>query len=168
VEILTEPHEIFVDSEGLFGERGHAEWMAFIRDSEGNTVDWTAATRQRAGDASTRSHSSRHLFDAYPEECGCVGTEVAIYGATHRTSYEEKLSRYRSLADAYFEIDRYQEFCSTHLANIDEVILGFVGSQDFDNLLVDTVRSTFPPNEHERFVGHYRGLLGAWATNRRA
>ena len=38
VEILTEPHEIFVDSEGLFGERGHAEWMAFIRDSEGNTV----------------------------------------------------------------------------------------------------------------------------------
>lgn len=38
VEILTDPHEIFVDSEGLFGERGHAEWMAFIRDSEGNTV----------------------------------------------------------------------------------------------------------------------------------
>lgn len=38
VEILTEPHEIFVDTEGLFGERGHVEWMAFIRDSEGNTV----------------------------------------------------------------------------------------------------------------------------------
>ena len=100
-----------------------------------------------------------------------IDQEVRPYfdiGDRRDLSYEEKLSRYGSLADAYFEIDRYQEFCSTHLANIDEVMLGFVGSQDFDNLLVDTVRSTFPPHEHERFVAHYRGLLGAWATNLRA
>jgi hypothetical protein len=83
-------------------------------------------------------------------------------------SYDEKLSRYRDLADAYFELDRYQEFCSTHLANIDEVMLGFVESQEFDDLLVDTVRSTFPSHEHEQLVAHYRGLLEAWATNRGA
>jgi len=71
------------------------------------------------------------------------------------------------LADAYFELDRYQEFCSTHLASLDEVMLGFIESQDFDDLLVDTVSSTFPPHEHERFVAHYRGLLGAWAANHR-
>ena len=83
-------------------------------------------------------------------------------------TYDEKLSQYRVLADAYFELDRYQEFCSTHLANIDEVMLGFVESQEFDDLLVDTVRSTFPSHEHEQLVAHYRGLLEAWATNRGA
>ena len=100
-----------------------------------------------------------------------IDQEIRPYfdiGDRRDLSYEEKLSRYRSLADAYFELDRYQEFCSTHLANIDEVMLGFVESRDFDDLLVDTVRSTFPPQEHERFVAHYRGLLEAWATNRRA
>ncbi len=38
VEVNTEPHQIFVDEEGIFGEAGVAEWMAFIRDSEGNLV----------------------------------------------------------------------------------------------------------------------------------
>ena len=28
-----------------------------------------------------------------------------------------------------------------------------------------TVRSTFPAHEHEHFVAHYRGLLGAWASD---
>ena len=32
-------------------------------------------------------------------------------------------------------------------------------------VLVDTVRSTFPTHEHEHFVAHYRGLLGAWARD---
>jgi methylmalonyl-CoA/ethylmalonyl-CoA epimerase len=36
--IDTEPHRIHVDDEGLFGEPGWEEWMAFIRDSEGNLV----------------------------------------------------------------------------------------------------------------------------------
>jgi hypothetical protein len=33
-------------------------------------------------------------------------------------------------------------------------------------VLVETVRSTFPAHEHERFVEHYRGLLAAWARER--
>jgi methylmalonyl-CoA/ethylmalonyl-CoA epimerase len=38
VEIDTEPHCIYVDTDGLFGQPGWAEWMAFIKDSEGNLV----------------------------------------------------------------------------------------------------------------------------------
>lgn len=38
VTIDTEPHTIYVDDDGLFGEPGMHEWMAFIRDSEGNLV----------------------------------------------------------------------------------------------------------------------------------
>ena len=38
VTIESEPHRIHVDTEGVFGEAGWEEWMAFIRDSEGNQV----------------------------------------------------------------------------------------------------------------------------------
>ncbi len=56
-------------------------------------------------------------------------------------SYEEKLAVYRTMADDYFS------------------------SADFDRLLVETVHATFPAHEHEQFVAHYRGLVGAWVAD---
>jgi hypothetical protein len=82
-------------------------------------------------------------------------------------TYEEKLASYRRMADDYFDVDAYQEFCERHLSNIDEVMVGYVEAGEFDNLVVETVCSTFPPHEHEAFVAHYRGLLGAWAADQR-
>ena len=38
VTIDTEPHLIFTDADGEFGPAGREEWMAFIKDSEGNLV----------------------------------------------------------------------------------------------------------------------------------
>lgn len=38
VEIETEPHVIFAHDEDTLGPAGTDEWMAFVRDSEGNTV----------------------------------------------------------------------------------------------------------------------------------
>jgi methylmalonyl-CoA/ethylmalonyl-CoA epimerase len=38
VEIVSEPHVIFRHSDDALGPAGTDEWMAFIRDSEGNTV----------------------------------------------------------------------------------------------------------------------------------
>lgn len=38
VTIDTEPHVIFTDDEGTFGQAGQQEWMAFVKDSEGNLV----------------------------------------------------------------------------------------------------------------------------------
>ena len=38
VVIDTEPHAIFTDEDGTFGTAGEQEWMAFLRDSEGNLV----------------------------------------------------------------------------------------------------------------------------------
>ena len=76
--------------------------------------------------------------------------------------YAEKLSAYRRLADDHFEADRYHDFCASRLAHVDEVVLEWVESADFDRLLVDTVRATYPAHEQERFVAHLRGLLGQW------
>lgn len=38
VEIVSEPHVIFEDADGLFGPPGEGEEMAFFRDSEHNLV----------------------------------------------------------------------------------------------------------------------------------
>jgi hypothetical protein len=54
------------------------------------------------------------------------------------------------------------------LAHLDELILHWVSSADFDRLLVDTVRSGYPPHEHEQFVAHFRGLIGQWLRERGA
>jgi hypothetical protein len=80
-------------------------------------------------------------------------------------SYTEKLAAYRTLADDYFEAERYADFAATELADLDAVALEFFGSRDFDDLLVETVQATFPAHEHEQFVAHYRGLVGAWVSD---
>jgi hypothetical protein len=80
--------------------------------------------------------------------------------------YEEKLREYRRMSDDYFETERYREFCDTALAHVDELVLDFVASDAFDRLLVETAVSTYPPHEVERFVGHFRGLVGQWLRER--
>jgi hypothetical protein len=47
-------------------------------------------------------------------------------------------------------------------------MLDWVASQDFDRLLIETVKTTYPAHEHERFVGHFRGLVGQWVRERGA
>ena len=35
-------------------------------------------------------------------------------------------------------------------------------SADHRTLLAETVRSTYPPHEHDRFIAHFRGLIDLW------
>jgi hypothetical protein len=83
-------------------------------------------------------------------------------------TYEEKLVEYRRLADDYFDVERYWEFCATSLAHVDELVLNWVASPDFDALLVRTVTATYPRHEHEGFVAHFRGLVGQWVRENAA
>jgi hypothetical protein len=80
-------------------------------------------------------------------------------------SYREKLAAYRRLADSHFEVERYQDFCDSRMRHLDEAVLDWVRGRDFDRLLVETVRSTYPPHEHDQFVAHFRGLLGLWVDD---
>ena len=82
-------------------------------------------------------------------------------------SYEEKLAQYQRISDEYFQTRDYHEFCHEHLAHVDAIALEYFESEDFDRLLISTVVETFPRDEHERFVEHYRGLLRAWANDQR-
>jgi hypothetical protein len=82
-------------------------------------------------------------------------------------TYQDKLSAYRTMADDYFDTERYSDFCASRLPDIDEIVLEYIESPDFDGVLVETVTTTFPPHEHDEFIAHFRGLLGAWATDER-
>jgi hypothetical protein len=77
-------------------------------------------------------------------------------------SYEEKLTAYLALADDYFESERYWEWCAEHLPHLEERVHEWVGSDDFDRILRDTVAATYPPHEHEQFLAHFRGLVRLW------
>jgi hypothetical protein len=83
-------------------------------------------------------------------------------------TYSERLSEYRRLADRQLDVDRYESFCARHLAHIDEATVEWVESGDFDRIIVDTVRSTFPAHEHDQFIAHYRGLLHLWVSDQHA
>ena len=83
-------------------------------------------------------------------------------------SYEQKLAEYGRLSDEHFQAARYHEFIEKHVPEIDEVMFEYIGSADFDQLLVQTVASTFPPHEHEKFIAHYRGLMALWLKDQSA
>ena len=80
-------------------------------------------------------------------------------------SFHDKLGRYALLADQYFQADEYREFCSTALAALPALVRDWVDSAHFDALLVDTVRTTYPAHERDRFIAHFRGLMQAWVDD---
>jgi hypothetical protein len=82
--------------------------------------------------------------------------------------YPAKLEAYQRLADQHFEVDRYREFCDAALPDIDEMVLEWVDSPDFRDLLTQTIRSTYPQREWDRFEGHFGGLTGLWVRDERS
>ncbi len=38
----------------------------------------------------------------------------------------------------------------------------WVSSAEFQSLLTETVRATYPVHEHEKFLAHFNGLIDAW------
>jgi hypothetical protein len=93
-----------------------------------------------------------------------VDTDTARYYAIAEQdlSYAEKLAGYRRLADGYFDTERYTEFCAAHLSHVDEIVLDWVRSDEFRSLLRETVRAAYPAHEHDKFLGHFGGLIDAW------
>jgi hypothetical protein len=82
--------------------------------------------------------------------------------------YDEKLVRYRRLADEYFETERYSDWCDSRLRHFDEIALEWFSGPELDRVIVDTVTETFPAHERDHFVAHYRGLIGQWCADEAA
>jgi len=82
--------------------------------------------------------------------------------------YQAKLTAYQGLADDYFETERYQEFCATSLAHVDELVLDWIDSPAFRTMLTSTIQQTYPPHEWDKFEGHFGGLIDLWVKDERS
>ncbi|HRW19547.1 MAG TPA: hypothetical protein P5181_11945 [Dermatophilaceae bacterium] len=83
-------------------------------------------------------------------------------------SYDEKLAAYLELADEHFDTERYWQWCDEHLRHLPEQVLDWVTSTDFDRLLKETVRATYPAHEHDHFLDHFHGLVDLWVVDESA
>jgi hypothetical protein len=81
--------------------------------------------------------------------------------------YKSKLAAYQSLADDYFETDRYLEFVDTSLGHVDELVLDWIDSEAFRRMLTSTIQQTYPPHEWDKFEGHFGGLMDLWIKDER-
>ena len=82
--------------------------------------------------------------------------------------YETKIEAYLGLADEYFDTEHYRDWCDEHLGHLPAAVLEWVSGPDFDRILADTVRATYPPHEQDRFLAHFRGLIGLWVSDQAA
>jgi hypothetical protein len=76
--------------------------------------------------------------------------------------YREKLASYARLARERFEADRFEEFCATHLAHLDEVAWRFFGGERAREAVRRKVEALFPAHEREAFTEHFWREIQAW------
>ncbi len=82
--------------------------------------------------------------------------------------YREKLRAYAKIADARFETARFEEFCATHLANLDEIAWEFFGTQTAKDAVRKKVTALFPAAEVEQFTELFWNRIGAWRSDLKA
>jgi hypothetical protein len=91
-----------------------------------------------------------------------------VVGDDESLSYEERLSRYGILADAYFQRAEFEAFRAEALAHLDELTLDYLESGEFDAMLVSCIQGEVEPGRHEEMIERCRTHVAAWAADERA
>jgi hypothetical protein len=104
------------------------------------------------------------LFAAYTQRKPRLNPNWAPYFAIadQDISFDEKLLKYDALANDYFDADRFEEFCHTHLGHLDEVAYDFFGTTRAKDIFREKVAALYPKHEIEPFTEHFFGLVQFW------
>jgi hypothetical protein len=86
-------------------------------------------------------------------------------GDDEELTYEEKLQRYAALADSYFQTVEFEAFCAEALPDLNEVMLEYVGSSEFDEVVVSSMRAEVEAERQEEMIERSRASLAAWAAD---
>jgi hypothetical protein len=89
-------------------------------------------------------------------------------GDREELAYEEKLEHYRELADAHLQAAAFAEFRDAALPHLDEAMIGYIESAEFDELLVRIIRAEEQPDMQESLIERSRVLVRAWAADEHA
>lgn len=76
--------------------------------------------------------------------------------------YRDKLRAYAKIAEERFDTARFEEFCATHLAHLDEVALEFFATPIARDAVRKKVAALFPAHEVEPFTELFWRRIGAW------
>ena len=76
--------------------------------------------------------------------------------------FSEKLDRYATLALRYFEHERFLEFCSEHLAHLDEAAWEFFGSDVVRDAIRQKVEALYPEHEWDEFTELFWSRIQSW------
>jgi len=88
--------------------------------------------------------------------------EPFFQAAGAEAPFRERLARYARIADEHFDTARFEEFCRTHLPQLDEVAWEFFGSPAAREAVVQKVQYLFPAHEVEQFTEHFWNLIQLW------
>jgi hypothetical protein len=76
--------------------------------------------------------------------------------------YRERLRGYAAIARQRLDADRFEEFCATHLAHLDEVVWEFFATPVAKDAVRKKVAALFPAHEIEPFTELFWNRIGAW------
>ena len=76
--------------------------------------------------------------------------------------YRERIAAYAALARKRFDSERFEEFCATHLAHLDEVARAYFGTERARLAVRKKVEALFPPHEWDHFTEHFFQALQRW------
>ena len=72
---------------------------------------------------------------------------------------QDKFDFCRKLSEDYFEIDRFEQFCSQNFADLNDRMVDFY-DEKFDEILKFAIEfSKFPDHEHDHFYGEYKNMM---------
>ena len=94
--------------------------------------------------------------------------EYFLIGDDTGLGYEDKLAHYEELTDAYFRTAEFEEFCAVVLPHLDELMVDYVESREFDELVVTAIRLEVELERQEEMIERCRGLTRQWAADERA
>lgn len=77
-------------------------------------------------------------------------------------SYRERLRAYGALARKRFDSERFEEFCSWHLAHLDEVAWEYFGTEPAREAVRKKVQALFPEHEWEQFTERFWQEIQRW------
>ncbi len=74
----------------------------------------------------------------------------------------EKLTAYAQIARKRFQTDKFEKFCAKHLADLDQVVWDYFGTDRAKNAVRQKVVALFPEHEWDEFTEYFWAAIQEW------
>ncbi len=76
--------------------------------------------------------------------------------------FEEKVAGYVALAQEHFSVDEFEDFCATHLSQLDEIAYEFFATDTVHEAIREKVTVLYPEHEIDTFVELFWNRVQKW------